>query len=86
MLPSIKTLEIEQRDEAIRRANKRVDIHHAAVDSEISQASSLAGDATSDGIYIIEAPTEVSQTSLTEEVNYELAKTANNYAKAYRVS
>ncbi len=59
----------KQRDEAIRRANERVDIHHTAADPGFPQASSPASDAISDGTYTIEAPTEECRTSLTEDSN-----------------
>lgn len=59
----------EQRDKAIRRANERVDLHHAAADAGFQQASSFAGDATSDGTYTIEASTEESPASPTKNTN-----------------
>ncbi|KAL9127755.1 MAG: hypothetical protein Q9175_007672 [Cornicularia normoerica] len=62
----------QQRDEAIRRANERVDEHHAgplAIDASFRQASTFASEATSDGTYTIEALSEESRTSLTEDTN-----------------
>ena len=62
----------EQRDEAIRRANEKVDEDRAgtlAIDTSFSQASSFASEATSDVTYTIEALTEESRTSRTEESN-----------------
>jgi hypothetical protein len=56
----------EQRDEAIRRANERVDGHRArtlAIDADVTQASSFASEATSDETYTIEALTEESNRS-----------------------
>jgi hypothetical protein len=52
-----------QRDEAIRRANERVDGHRVrtlAIDADVTQASSFASEATSDETYTIEALTEES--------------------------
>ncbi|KAL9034871.1 MAG: hypothetical protein Q9180_005169 [Flavoplaca navasiana] len=60
----------EQRAKAIRRTNERVDGYHTAtlaVDASITQASSFASEATSDETYTIEALTEESRTSLTED-------------------
>ena len=48
----------EQRDEAIRQANERVDEHHIvtlAIDAGITPASSFVSEATLDGISTIEA-------------------------------
>lgn len=48
----------EQRDEAIRRANERVDEHHTgmlAIDASLAQASIFPSEATSDETYTIEA-------------------------------
>ena len=62
----------EQRDEAIRRANERVGRHRAgmlAIDINVTQASSFASEATSDGTYTIEVLAEESRTSRTEESN-----------------
>lgn len=60
----------EQRDKAIRRANERVDEYHTAtlaIDASFTQASSFASEATSGETYTIEALTEESRTSLTED-------------------
>ena len=62
----------EQRDEAIRRANERVDDYRAgtlAINANFTQAYNFASEATSDGTYTIEALTEESRISLTEESN-----------------
>lgn len=59
----------KQRDEAIRRANEKVDAHHATADIGFPQASNLTSEATSNGSYTTEAPTEQSLTSLTENPN-----------------
>ena len=62
----------EQRDEAIRLANGRVNERHArtsAIDANLAQASGFTNGATLNGTYTIEAPTEESQTSRTEEFN-----------------
>jgi hypothetical protein len=62
----------EQRDEAIRQANGKVDEHRAgtfAIDTNVTQASGFESEATSDGMYTIEALTKESRTSLTEESN-----------------
>ena len=62
----------EQRDEAIRQANGRVDERRAgtfAIDAIITQASSFESEATSDGVHTVKALTEDSRSSLTEESN-----------------
>ena len=61
----------EQRDEAIRRANEKVDEDRAgtlAIDTSFAQASSFASEATSE-VTTIEALTKESRTSRTEESN-----------------
>ncbi|KAA6412265.1 MAG: hypothetical protein FRX48_04417 [Lasallia pustulata] len=61
-----------QRDEAIRRANGRVDERRArtlAIDANLAQASSFTSEAKLNGTYTTEAPTKESQTSRTEESN-----------------
>src|SRR5271156_6090562 len=62
----------EQRDEAIRRANERAGECQAetlAADASFGQASSFASEATLDGTYTIEALSQESRTSLTEDSN-----------------
>ena len=62
----------EQRYEAIRRANERVgedDAGTLAINTSFARASSFVSEATSDGIHSIQALTEESRTSLTEESN-----------------
>ena len=61
---------MEQRDEAIRRANERVDKHHLgtlAIDAGITQASSFVSEATLDKTSMIEALSKESRTSVTED-------------------
>ncbi|MCJ1313685.1 hypothetical protein MMC25_007364 [Agyrium rufum] len=62
----------KQRDEAIRRANEKVNKDCAktlATDTCFAQASSFASEATSDKTYTIEAFTKESRTSRIEESN-----------------
>lgn len=62
----------EQRGEAIRRANERAIEWQAetlAIDANFGQASSFASEATLDGTYTIEALSQESETSLTEDSN-----------------
>jgi hypothetical protein len=62
----------EQRDEAIRQANGRVEERRAetfAIDTIVSQATSFESEATSDGPHTIKALTEQSRSSPTEESN-----------------
>lgn len=63
---------MEQRDEAIRRANERVDEHHIgalAIGAGIIQASSFVSESTRDEIYIIETLSEESRTLVAEDFN-----------------
>lgn len=62
----------EQRDEAIRRANKRADKCQArtlAINASFGQASNVASEATLNGTYTIEALSQESHTSLTKDSN-----------------
>ncbi|MCJ1465175.1 hypothetical protein MMC07_003791 [Pseudocyphellaria aurata] len=62
----------EQRDEAIRRANEKVDEDRAealAIDTTFAQASSFTSEVTLDETFTIEALTEGSRTSRTEKSN-----------------
>ncbi|ERF73248.1 hypothetical protein EPUS_03080 [Endocarpon pusillum Z07020] len=60
----------EQRDEAIKRANKRVNdgqVRTLAVDASFGGVSSFTIDASLDGIYTIEALSQESQSSLNKD-------------------
>lgn len=62
----------ERRDEAIRRANERVDEHHVgtlAIDAGITPASSFVSEATLDGTSTIEALSQESRIPQTEDSN-----------------
>jgi len=62
----------EQRDEAIRRANERVDEHHVGtltINAGITPASSFISEATLDGTSMIEALSQESQITQTEDSN-----------------
>jgi len=62
----------ERRDEAIRRANERVDEHHVetlAIDIDITPASSFVSEATLDGTSTIEALSQESRIPQIEDSN-----------------
>ncbi|KAI4154565.1 MAG: hypothetical protein LQ340_001594 [Diploschistes diacapsis] len=62
----------EQRDEAIRRANERIDEHHVgtlAIDAGIIPTSSFVSEATLDGISTVEALSQESRIPQTKDSN-----------------